>query len=165
MLSKLCPECGFDAGALGRADIGPRLLRAVADLRTALAGTRVTTRPAPEVWSTLEYGCHVRDVCRIFAERLQSMLTSDHPLFANWDQDRTAQEDGYGDQDPATVGRDLERNAQLLAAHFAAVRGADWDRTGARSDGARFTVATLGQYLVHDPVHHVFDVTGIRQST
>ena len=33
-------------------------------------------------------------------------------------------------------------------------------RTGRRSDGARFTVTTLGQYLVHDPVHHLNDVAG-----
>jgi hypothetical protein len=33
-----------------------------------------------------------------------------------------------------------------------------WDRTGTRSDGARFTVASLGRYLLHDPVHHVGDV-------
>lgn len=39
-----------------------------------------------------------------------------------------------------------------------------WERTGLRSDGAQFTVLTLGQYLVHDPVHHVWDVTGVRQS-
>ena len=28
-------------------------------------------RPAPHVWSRLEYGCHVRDVHRIFAERVR----------------------------------------------------------------------------------------------
>ena len=29
-------------------------------------------------------------------------------------------------------------------------------------DGSRFTVLSLGQYLVHDLVHHVHDVTGER---
>ena len=32
--------------------------------------------------------------------------------------------------------------------------------TGFRSDGAAFTVATFARYLVHDPVHHLHDVTG-----
>ena len=35
----------------------------------------------------------------------------------------------------------------------------EWDRTGFRSDGAAFTVATFARYLVHDPIHHLHDVT------
>lgn len=36
----------------------------------------------------------------------------------------------------------------------------DWDRTGQRSDGFTFTVATLSRYLVHDLEHHLHDVDG-----
>ena len=36
--------------------------------------------------------------------------------------------------------------------------GDQWQRPGGRSDGARFTVGTLARYLLHDPVHHVWDV-------
>ena len=42
-----------------------------------------------------EYGCHVRDTCRIFRERLDLMLTQDDPVFANWDQDVTAVQARY----------------------------------------------------------------------
>jgi hypothetical protein len=38
----------------------------------------------------LEYACHVRDVHRIFAERLEAMLGQDTPRFTSWDQDVTA---------------------------------------------------------------------------
>ena len=41
--------------------------------------------------------------------------------------------------------------------------GDEWHRTGARSDGARFTVATFARYFVHDPIHHLYDVTGERR--
>jgi len=51
------------------------------------------------VWSTQEYGCHVRDVHRIFAERVRLMLTQDEPRFPNWDQDETAVTDDYASQD------------------------------------------------------------------
>jgi hypothetical protein len=34
-----------------------------------------------------------------------------------------------------------------------------WLRTGTRSDGARFTVESFARYLIHDPVHHLHDVT------
>ncbi|MDQ1586542.1 MAG: hypothetical protein QOH80_1907, partial [Actinomycetota bacterium] len=47
-----------------------------------------------------------------------------------------------------------------LADRFATVTGSQWQRTGARDDGSRFTIATFARYLVHDPLHHLYDVTG-----
>ena len=38
--------------------------------------------------SPLEYGCHVRDVFRLYAYRLELMLTEDDPAYPNWDQDK-----------------------------------------------------------------------------
>jgi hypothetical protein len=43
---------------------------------------------------------------------------------------------------------------------FAAVRDRAWGRTGTRSDGARSTVESFARYFIHDPVHHLYDVTG-----
>ncbi|HEY1644211.1 MAG TPA: DinB family protein [Streptosporangiaceae bacterium] len=119
-------------------------------------------RPAPGRWSALEYGCHVRDALRLYDERLQLMLARDEPLFANWDQDATAVAGSYGDQDPAAVAAELTAAAGVLAARFDAVTGDQWQRAGTRSDGARFTIETFGRYFIHDPVHHLWDVTGIR---
>jgi hypothetical protein len=42
------------------------------------------------------------------------------------------------------------------------VTGAQWQRTGSRSDGADFTVESFARYFIHDPVHHLYDVTGVR---
>jgi hypothetical protein len=42
------------------------------------------------------------------------------------------------------------------------VSGDQWQRTGRRSDGACFTVESFARYLVHDAVHHLYDVTGAR---
>jgi hypothetical protein len=33
----------------------------------------------------------------------------------------------------------------------------EWQRTGTRSDGVRFTVESFARYLIHDPVHHLDD--------
>ncbi|WP_345706080.1 DinB family protein [Kitasatospora paranensis] len=119
-------------------------------------------RPKPDVWSVLEYGCHVRDVFRLFDIRLALMLTEDGPDFANWDQDATALAERYAEQDPALVAAELDAAAEQLASAFEQVEGVGWQRTGNRSDGARFTVETFAQYLIHDPVHHLYDVTGVR---
>jgi len=101
-------------------------------------------------------------VFRLYDQRLELMLSQDDPLFPNWDQDETAVADRYAEQDPAEVAAALRRAALAIAGRFEGVTGAQWQRAGRRSDGARFTVETFARYLVHDPVHHLWDVTGRR---
>ena len=155
-----CPDCGFDPGTVEHHAI-PRLTRdhAIA-IAQRLDRDDAAVRPAPEVWSALEYGCHVRDVCALFADRLHRMLTEDDPLFANWDQDETALEQRYWAQQPAEVGAELRRNADVIAAAFAAVEGAKWQRPGRRDNGSTFTVDTFARYFLHDLAHHAWDVSG-----
>ncbi len=158
VLERPCAECGFDPAAQGLADL-PRLVHDTAMTWSAvLARGNSGRRPAPEVWSPLEYGCHVRDVHVLFARRLRAMLDEDEPTFANWDQDATALDSGYGNQDPATVAVELVEAARAVAGIYASVTEATKDRPGVRSNGDRFTVETLGSYHLHDVVHHLHDV-------
>jgi hypothetical protein len=158
VLREPCPECGFDAAALQRADIPGQVRAGAAVFRAALARPDAARRPQPQVWSPLEYACHVRDVCRVFAERLRLMLTEDDPLFANWDQDETALAERYWTQDPAVVSAELAEAAERIADGFAGVHGEQWERPSRRSNGSVFTVDTFGRYFVHDVVHHVHDI-------
>jgi hypothetical protein len=163
VLQRPCRECGFDTRHVTGADVPALLLANAASWREVLGGPRdPARRPRPGTWSALEYACHVRDVIRIYDERLDLMLTQADPTFPNWDQDATAVAERYGEQDPATVGSELEAGARRLAAAFAAVSGESWQRTGTRSDGAHFTVETFARYFIHDPIHHLYDVTGRR---
>jgi DinB superfamily len=160
VLARPCPDCGLAVATLGRDDIAPVLRHCAQALAAAVRGQNARQRPAPTVWSPLEYGCHVRDVFAIFDRRLQLMLDEDDPLFANWDQDDTAREERYELQDPVVVADQLERGVEPLAARFESLTDGQWRRPGRRSDGAAFTVDTFAQYLAHDPVHHLYDVTG-----
>ena len=118
----------------------------------------VAVRPDDATWSALEYACHVRDVFRLYLYRLGLMMNQDGPHFPNWDQDEAAITDRYGEQDPKVVADEIEAAAAELAAAFAKVKASDYARTGFRSDGAAFTIDSFARYLVHDPVHHVWDV-------
>jgi hypothetical protein len=158
VLERPCPECGFDASRHQPERYGAEIRANAARWRALLADEDAGLRPSPRVWSALEYGCHVRDVFVLFRERLILMLTKDEPQFANWDQDRTAIEQNYRDQDPAMVAHDLAVAAGRLADVFDKVHGKEWQRRGTRSDGAAFTVESFGRYLLHDPIHHVWDV-------
>ncbi|MGH9275700.1 MAG: DinB family protein [Acidimicrobiales bacterium] len=158
VLERSCRDCGFDARDVAPAAIAGGLRANAAAWRPLLDHPAVAERPSDDRWSALEYACHVRDVFRLYDERLALMLEHDDPTFANWDQDVTAVEDRYREQDPAVVVTDLEVAGARLADSFAAVSGDQWQRTGGRSDGARFTVDSFARYLLHDPVHHIWDV-------
>ena len=159
VLDETCHECGFDTRTIAGTDV-PALVRENAAVWPGvLARPDARQRPDDSTWSPLEYACHVRDVYRLFAVRLNLMLTADDPLFPNWDQDETAVAERYGEQDPATVAVELVAAGEAVAADFDAVRGDQWQRTGRRSDGAVFTVESFARYFVHDSIHHVHDVT------
>lgn len=160
VLERPCPECGFAAGGVAGATV-PALVRAYA-LRWAEALRRpdAATRPAPGTWSPLEYACHVRDVCEVMRGRAELMLAEDNPTFPNWDQDATAVEERYGEQDPSVVAAQLGAAADAVARVFAGVSGEQWSRRGLRSNGSSFSVETLAQYFVHDVAHHLHDVRG-----
>ncbi|WP_377269662.1 DinB family protein [Peterkaempfera sp. SMS 1(5)a] len=161
VLQRPCADCGLDTPSVTGTAVSGLLRDNAAAWAGVLAADPVELRrrPSPGIWSPLEYACHVRDVFRIFAVRLDLMLTQDGPLFPNWDQDETAVAERYSEQDPARVAADLAEAAETLAAAFDRVEGEQWQRTGTRSDGAHFTVGSIARYFIHDPVHHLWDVT------
>ena len=86
------------------------------------------------------------------------MQSEDDPLFPNWDQDASAVDDRYDEQDPPQVVEELCVAARVIAARLDAISGGEWKRPGRRSDGASFTIGTIARYMIHDPTHHVWDV-------
>src|SRR5512139_2353405 len=79
VLERPCPECSFDSATVDPARL-PDALRATARRwRLALTDPGCTVRPSDNVWSPLEYACHVRDVHRIFDPRVARMLAEDDP--------------------------------------------------------------------------------------
>ncbi|WP_426593597.1 DinB family protein [Cellulomonas sp. McL0617] len=158
VLAEQCPECGFTAADVAGPTIGATVRELAPRWLAALSRPDARERPEPTTWSTLEYGAHARDVFRIFDGRLELLLTQDDPQFENWDQDATALADRYDLQDPAVVAGELAAAADVTAARFDSVADDQWDRAGTRSNGSQFTVLTLGQYFLHDVVHHLHDV-------
>jgi hypothetical protein len=158
VLERPCPECGLDTRELGHDDIS-RLLRAnAAAWSRPLHDSAARERPAPGVWSPVEYACHVRDVFRLYDERLAMMVERDDPAYPNWDQDETAVEGDYRSQDPKQVESELQLAGEQIAANFDVMTEEQWLRTGRRSDGVSFTIDSFARYLVHDVMHHLHDV-------
>ncbi|MEE6273071.1 DinB family protein [Georgenia sp. MJ206] len=157
-----CPDCGFDPAGASAHVVGGRIADALTPWPEILAAPGAAARPAPGAWSPLEYGCHLRDVCTVFAARLSSMLEDDDPTFPDWDQDAAAVAGRYGSADPGEVARSLDGAGKRLAARFAELAPHELERPGRRSDGAVFTAGSLGQYLLHELVHHAWDARQYR---
>lgn len=159
VLERPCDECGFESAGLDRAQVGAMIRANAATWCEQLAaGPAVGRRPSGDRWSTLEYGCHVRDVLRTMDGRLGLMLSEVDPVFANWDQDETALTKQYELQEPAPVGAALTAAATALAERFESLDAHEWSREGTRSNGSVFTIETLGLYMIHDSIHHLWDV-------
>ncbi len=163
VLERACTDCGFDAVGLDRGRL-PQAIRDNATLWEVVLGTEdAAVRPSANVWSPLEYACHVRDVNVLFGRRLQRILTEDDPALDNWDQDEAAAAGDYGSQDPAVVAAALVDAAATVAAAYERIDGEQWQRPASRSDGARFTVDSFARYHLHDLVHHAHDVSYVTQ--
>jgi hypothetical protein len=158
VLARPCEECGFDAESVGTDVLAEKLRDGATRWSAVLSRDDVRIRPSESQWSPLEYACHVRDVFLVFYGRLVLMLENDNPTFENWDQDETAAEGRYCDQDPAEVRDEICASARRYADRFDAVEEAQWSRPGLRSNGSEFTVESLGRYSLHDVVHHLWDV-------
>ncbi|MBC7589496.1 MAG: DinB family protein [Salinibacterium sp.] len=156
VLERSCDECGFDSSTVEAQHVASLLRRNAAAWPAVLRRTTVRLRPDESTWSPLEYAAHVRDVFRLYEQRLGLMQSSDDPLYPNWDQDATAVSERYNEQDPAAVSAELTAAADSMAAALDQVE--DWSRPGRRGDGVRFTIESFAKYFIHDPIHHLHDV-------
>jgi hypothetical protein len=155
-----CDQCRFDGGAYTDPDLlgalrelGPRW-RALLDA----AGDRLRTRPAPEVWSPIEYAAHSRDITALHAFGVEQALTGDEPVLPAIDPglaDEVAT--GYGDEDPAAVLDALDMHARRLA-QLADDAGPDTWTRGLTIGTDRTEVRRLLEHALHDSTHHLDDV-------
>ncbi|WP_098455959.1 DinB family protein [Sanguibacter antarcticus] len=161
VLTAPCPECGFVATEISIGQIGPEVRAGIPRWTAALMRPDARVRPDATTWSTLEYAAHVRDVFRLFAERLDLMLREDDPTFDDWDQDAAAEQARYASLNPMTVAVELEEAGRAVAERFDQVMPSQLARTGLRSNGSVFTVLTFGRYFLHDVVHHLHDIDSV----
>lgn len=157
-----CPDCGYNGATFAARDAAHAVRGLAMRWPTIIAKHPApTARPNESTWAPIEYACHVRDVFRLYEYRLCLMLTHDDPTFPNWDQDETALSDNYLAQDSDVVCGELRHAGLSLGAAFDRVGPNDWPRTGQRSDNKSFTIETFAVYMVHDPWHHLWDVSGV----
>jgi DinB superfamily len=121
------------------------------------------TVPAPGIFSPLQYGAHVRDILRVYGDRILIMLEEDDPVFAQFNPDESVWE-SYNRLGLEQLAEDLEAQARRLATIFDELEPEQWSLTMIRDGGTdgvhEFTVAGLASYAVHEAHHHLLDADG-----
>lgn len=157
-----CEECGFDYGALRRAELPAALREPVAAYRRQLAQDplRLRQRPAPEVWSPLEYAAHVRHVLAVQLGRVLQAQVEDRPAFVPMRRDEVVTEQRYNEQDPAAVAEELAAASEELATTLEGLDAGGWARTGVYNwpTTAVRTVEWVAVNTVHELRHHLLDI-------
>jgi DinB superfamily len=160
-----CEECTFIYNDVPVAEIAPEIRALGPRYRTRLEGDPevLRTRSSPEVWSALEYACHVRDVLGVQRERMQLALVEDCPAFTPMGRDERVVRDHYNEQEPLEVAAQLIAAAEAFAAECDGLSAEQWERLGLYNwpTQAERTMAWLGRHTVHEGVHHLRDIDAV----
>ncbi len=161
LTTETCEECGFDAGAW-------RVRDAVTILDAAgfwwqlatdgVAAADLAARPAPGVWSALEYGVHTASVTAVLRAGIERVLASDGvqlpapPVVAD-----AAPDDVPAVLDPTEILDAVAREGRALAALARSADEAAWAHRGSAA-GVPVEAHALLVHAVHDVTHHQMDV-------
>lgn len=117
-------------------------------------------RATPDRWSPLEYACHMRDVLLVQRERLLAARRGDAPVTEPMGRDERVEHDGYLQQQPSDVARQL-RDAALMFTHGLDQLGPeDWERTLTvpYPETAVRSLRWFAVHTVHELRHHLLDI-------
>jgi DNA segregation ATPase FtsK/SpoIIIE, S-DNA-T family len=158
-----CDECGFRYDSIVPDSVAERLRSFPSRFASALkhSDVRLRSRPRPEVWSAVEYTCHVRDTFLSQRERLYLALAVDVPKFAPMHRDLRVSFAHYNDEPVEQLLAQLSFAAALIGDAFARLEEDQWSRTCIYNYPvpAERSLLWVGQHTVHEGEHHLLDVT------
>ncbi|WP_081396227.1 DinB family protein [Mycobacterium colombiense] len=157
-----CAGCGFTYD-LRQAETAGDGIRATAAEVVALlcnSGAGVRRRARPDVWSPLEYGCHLRDVLLVQRERVLAARRVNGADCASMGREERAEHDGYNEQDPLEVARQLTDAAMLFSNVLARLSADDWDRTVVYHypETRERSLRWVAVHTAHELQHHLLDI-------
>lgn len=163
-----CPFCGHDVSRYPAGDLASALVEAGrrwSEFLTTVVdhpggGDGLCRRPQPDVWSAIEYGCHVRDWLSWAARQIELTVLADGPAYRAWDPAAAVEVDHYREQHPDAVADDIAAAAAEMARLVQRAGASAFDRTGTLA-GVEFTVAGLCRYALHEALHHLGDARAV----
>lgn len=165
-----CEQCGFNYDTGDLQGTVTLLIRQAAECSMALTKAAagpdpnvVRLRPRPEVWSAIEYACHVRDVLEVQRARIAQCLAEDRPVYAPMDRTGRVKQLKYEDQDPMEVAAALMRFAREFGAAARVLTPPQLGRLGLYNYPVRAprSLGWIIRHTAHEIQHHRLDLTTI----
>ncbi len=157
-----CQECGFRYDLDEAPAAGPAIVLGAGHVARLLTGDpfRLRHRPAPDVWSPLEYACHLRDVLLVQRERVLLARRTEEPSLVPMGRDERVGHDGYAAQNPVAVARQLNDAAAMFAHTLSRLEGDDWRRRVVYNYPERTprSLRWVAVHTLHEVEHHHLDV-------
>ena len=165
-----CTECGFDYDDLPVDDVPAKLRSFAPEYRDRLVETeveRLRAHPVENVWSALEYACHVRDVFEVQRQRVDQILTEDCPTLTPMGRDERVRRDHYNEQDPPVVAGELIDAANELADAYARLTAEEWQRTAIYNypTTQERSLVWIARNATHEARHHLLDIDRLLEAT
>jgi hypothetical protein len=161
-----CPQCGFNPAAMPPETLGEVAVGLGAGWREFLVqadDAYLRHIPEPGVNSPIQYGAHVRDILRVYGERMVLAVEEDNPVVPifNPPQEVWLEYNRLGAEE---LAEDIEARAGRLAEIVDGMDPATWSRIVINDRGQygvySFTVAGLARNAVHEAHHHLLDAKG-----
>lgn len=117
-------------------------------------------RAQPVIWSPLEYACHLRDVLLVQRERVLAARRANGADCVSMGREERAEHDGYNEQDPLEVARQLSDAATLFSNVLARLAGDDWERTVVYHypETSERSLRWVAVHTAHELQHHLLDI-------
>lgn len=157
-----CAGCGFSYDLRQAITAGDDIRARATEVVALLCNNEVDTRlrPRPDVWSPLEYACHVRDVLLVQRERVLAARRVNGADCASMGREERAEHDGYNEQEPLAVARQLTDAATLFSNVLARLSAADWERTVVYHypETSERSLRWVAIHTAHELQHHLLDI-------
>lgn len=161
-MTEPCAGCGFGYDLRRAVTAGDDIQALAAEVVVLLSNNEidVRSRPRPDVWSPLEYACHLRDVLLVQRERVLAARRTNGVDCASMGREERAEHDGYNAQDPTEVARQLADAATLFSNVLARLSADDWDRTVIYHypETHERSLRWVAVHTAHELRHHLLDI-------
>jgi DinB superfamily len=161
-----CPQCGFDPASLPPETLGGLAVELGGKWGEFLVGTDdgyLRAIPEPGVNSPIQYAAHVRDILRVYGERMVLAVEADNPTVPIFNPPQEVWK-AYNRLGAEELASDIAAQAGRLDQIVDGMDGSAWSRIVINDRGQygvyTFTVAGLARNAVHEAHHHLLDAKG-----
>ena len=136
----------------------------LANFAAALSDEEVRQRTSPELFSTLENICHLRDLeLQGYATRIDRILTEDQPSLADFDGARVAAEGNYNGEDPGRALAEFRNGRNANVQKLRSATANELTRAGLLEGVGLITLPKLAELMGEHDEGHLEDLRVLQQ--